>query len=85
MEQKDQQKDQQKINILKRVKSKCPAFYELEVLYQEYRSQFSEAYFKGSEWYYGDCLYDWYINQPLKSSEFLEEYIFLSFLKYLNN
>ena len=58
--------------ILKRVKKENPEFYKIELIYQKYRTNFSKAYFSGSEWNRGDCLYDWYKDQSTIEDVFLE-------------
>lgn len=55
--------------ILERIKEKHPEFYKFELIYQDYRVKFSKAYFSGSDWYRGDCFYDWWIQQPLNKEE----------------
>lgn len=45
-------------------KYKNHSLIKYEVIYQQYRTSFSEAYFSGSEWYRGDSFIDWYKNRP---------------------
>ena len=58
--------------ILLKVQKECPEFYVWELLYQCYRSKFSEEYFKGSEWYRGDCLYDYILDKKLDTNIYLD-------------
>jgi hypothetical protein len=37
-----------------------------EIMYQNYRTSFSQFYFSGSDWYRGDSLIAWRENRPLK-------------------
>lgn len=58
--------------VLLKVQKECPEFYPFELLYQTYRFKFSEAYFQGSEWYRGECLYDYILNKKLNSDVYLD-------------
>jgi hypothetical protein len=71
-------------DILKRVKENHQSLYPYEVLYQNYRNRYSNAYFSGSEFYRGDCYTDWILNQPFKSDKFILLF-FLSKLVEFNN
>lgn len=57
------------IEILNDVKKNHPRFYDQELVYQNYRTQFSKAYFSGSEWYVGDSYTKWVLDRPFSEEE----------------
>ena len=48
------------LEILDDVRENHPSFYERELVYQQYRTQFSKAYFSGSDWCVGDSYTEWF-------------------------
>lgn len=66
--------------ILESVKENHPNFYKQELVYQNYKSQFSEAYFSGSPWNVGDSYTEWYLSKPYTYDEkfTIKFYIILS-------
>lgn len=57
------------LEIINDVKEKHPSFYKQECFYQKYRTQFSNAYFSGSEWYVGDSYTEWFLNKPYSADD----------------
>ena len=52
--------NQSSLKILKRVREKYPYLYKYELEYQKYRTKFSDAYFRTSDWYRGDSLIEFW-------------------------
>ena len=76
------------LEILDDVKENHPSFLEQEYMYQKYRTQFSKAYFSGSDWYVGDSYTDWFLNQPYSDDDkanFTLCLILSSFINSINN
>lgn len=70
--------------ILERIKETNPKFYPYEVIYQDYRKRFSPLYFSMSDWYRGDCLCDWVmdnISDKRVFSELFSDLIALSLIE----
>jgi len=70
--------------ILDNVREKHPEFYEKELYYQQYRNQFSKAYFSGSEWYVGDSYTSWFLSRPWNVED-KKTFIFYSLLSAIIN
>lgn len=69
---------------LERIKEKFPEYLENERVYQNYRKKFSEAYFSGSPWNYGECWTDWFLERPFQKKEIGLMFVFCWCINGLN-